>query len=437
MKKVKLLSVLLSITLVVGILAGCGSKTTGGDSTNQSTSDKKVEVNILMGKPEVAKQFEDILAEYNKESKTAKVSMVPLGGQNAYEKMTALYASNNAPTISMVGQEFESFKDKFLDLGGESWVKNAMDGTLDYVKDDNKVLGMPVTVEAFGFIYNKKVLDEAVGGSFDPAMVKTTKDLEDLFKKIEAKGKQALHISPMDWSLGAHLTNIFFTTQSQNRDDRHKFMSDLKAGNVSLKDNKLFNGWLDTFDLMKKYNSAKASPLSPQYEDGPQQLATGQVGMWFMGNWAYPQIKELDDSGEYGFLPVPVSNNAYDYGNSQISVGVPSYWCVDASQSSKEQQEEAKKFLSWLVNDPKGQDGYVNSLNFIPIYTNITLKPADPISNNILKYMSNKQTLEWMNNYYPADGWPKMGASMQKYLDNKIDRNGLVDEFEAYWKTAK
>lgn len=64
-KKVKLLSVLLSITLVVGILAGCGSKTTGDDSANQSTSGKKVEVNILMGKPEVAKQFEDILTEYN------------------------------------------------------------------------------------------------------------------------------------------------------------------------------------------------------------------------------------------------------------------------------------------------------------------------------------------------------------------------------------
>lgn len=437
MKRLKVLSLALSAMLATAILSGCGSKSGQDKAGGQGDSGKKVELSILMGKPEVAKQFEDMLAEYNKENKSVKISMIPLAGQNAYEKMTSLYASNNAPTIMMVGQEFGTFKDKYLDLTNESWVKNSMEGTLDYVKVDNKVLGMPVTVEAFGFIYNKKVLDEAVGGKFDPATVKTTKELEDLFNKIEAKGKKALHISPMDWSLGAHFTNVFFSTQSQNRDERHAFMANLKGGKVSLKDNKQFNGWLDTFDVMKKHNSAKASPLAPQYEEGPQKLATGEVGLWFMGNWAYPQIKELDDAGEYGFLPVPISNEAADYGNSEISVGVPSYWCVDASQSSKEQQEEAKKFLSWLVNDKKGQDIYVNSLNFIPVFTNMEAKPADPLSNDILKYMSNKKTLEWMNTYYPADGWPKMGASMQKYLDNKIDKNGLVNEFETYWKTAK
>lgn len=432
MKKIKFLSLLVSSIMSVSVLAGCSSNKTAENSTGD-----KVQVNILMGKPEVAKQFEEMLTEYNNSNKNAKITMIPLGGQNASEKMATLYASKNAPTIMMLGQEFADYKDKLLDLTDQPWVKNAMEGTLDYVKVNDKVQGMPVTVESFGFIYNKTILDQAVGGSFNPSSIKTQKDLEDLFKKIEATGKRAIHISPMDWSLGAHYTNVLFTTQSQNKDERTKFMSDIKAGKVSLKDNKQFNGWLETFNLMKKYNSEKASPLSPAIEDGSQKLATGQVGLWFMGNWSYPQIKELDANGEYGFLPVPISNNADDYGNSQISVGVPSYWCVDGSQSTKEQQAEAKKFLNWLVSDKKGQDGYVNKLNFIPVYNNFPIKPQDSLSKDILKYMENKKTLEWMNNYYPADGWSKMGATMQKYLADKINKDQLIPEFEAYWKNTK
>ncbi len=432
MKMNKKLAVVLSTLIVGSMIGGCSAKTNQG-----TTNAKKVNVTILMGKPEISDQFEKMLTEYNNQSTTAKIEMIPLAGQNAYQKITTSYASGNGPTIQMVGQEFGTFKDKYADLSSEPWVKNAMEGTLDYVKTDNKVKGMPVTVEAFGFIYNKKVLDEAAGGSFDPSTIKTRQALEDLFKKIEAKGKKALTVSPMDWSLGAHFTNILFTDQSANRADRQKFISDLQAGTASLKDNTVYNGWTETFDLMKKYNSDAAAPLAPTYDDGPQKLATGKVGLWFMGNWAYPQIKAIDAAGEYGFLPVPISNNASDYGNSQISVGVPSFWAIDTTQNSKEQQDEAKKFLNWLVSDSKGQDYYVNKFNFIPIFTNITLKPADSMSKDVLKYVSNKQSLEWMNNYYPADAFPSMGASLQKYLDNKIDKIQLASELETYWKNTK
>ena len=43
---------------------------------------------------------------------------------------------------------------------------------------------------------------------------------------------------------------------------------------------------MDTFDVMMKYNIDKASPLSGAYERGPELLGKGEVGIWFMGNWA-------------------------------------------------------------------------------------------------------------------------------------------------------
>lgn len=435
----KLLSVIGISALLASSLAACSGSKNTSSSANSNTEPAKAgnptEISVLIGKSEIISQFEEMVEHYNTSQDQVKVSIISLGNQNAFDKMTTLYASNNAPTIIMMGSEYESMHDKLLDLSDQPWVSHVMKGSLDYVTDGSQIKGMPVSVEAFGLMYNKKVLDQASGGDFDPASVKTQDQLKSLMDKITSSGaaEGAIHVSPMDWSLGAHYTNIFFTDQSSDRDQRHKFLKDLKNGTVNLSENKVFSGWMDTFDLMKAYNINKSSPLSPVYDDGPTALATGQVGLWFMGNWAYPQIQELDPEGQYGFLPVPISNNAEDYGNSQISVGVPSYWVVDAEQSTTDQQKAAKEFLNWMISSEDGQDYYVNKLNFLSVFDNFTAEPADSLSQSVLSYMKSGNTLEWMNTYYPADAFPAMGTSMQKYLADKINKSDLVKEFEAYW----
>ncbi|SNS06571.1 carbohydrate ABC transporter substrate-binding protein, CUT1 family [Anaerovirgula multivorans] len=429
----KLLALFLVLVLTTTTLMACRE-----DSSQEASSGDRVDISILLSKPEIARQFEETIEAFTKENPNIRISLVPLAGQNAYEKMTALYSSGNAATIMMMGQEFDPFKDRLLDVSDQPWVKNALSGTTDFVTIDGKIYGMPVTVEAFAYIYNKKAIEEAIGGSFDYKSIRTGDDLKKLFDKLASADKmEAIHVSPMDWSLGAHLSNVFFTAQSSNRNDRHQFMQDLKDGKVSLADNDVFNGWLDTFDLMKEYNNAKGGPLGPQYDDGPIALARGEVGLWFMGNWAYPQIHEIDPEGEYGFIPVPISNDANDYGNSHLSVGVPSYWTIDESQSTKEQQEAANKFLNWLVSSETGQKYYVEKLNLIPVFDNFEIKPEDSLSLSILEYMEADKSMEWMNTYYPADGWPTMGASLQKYLGGQINRDELTSEIENYWKNAE
>lgn len=437
MKKLLTLFVLIAILT----LAACGGEEDTASQTDgnkdSGSKAKATEISILLGKPEIAKEFEAAVDEFASEN-NVKVTIVPLAGANAFEKMTSLYSSGNAPTIMMMAQEFDAFKDRLLDLSNEPWMDTVQEGMTDFVTYDGKVYGQPVTVEAFGFIYNKAIVEQAIGGEFDPATVRTHDELRSLLEKLDAlEGVDPIHVSPMDWSLGAHLTNPFFAAQSSDRGERHQFMEDMLDGNVSLSDNEVFNGWLTTFEMMKDFNSSKNAALAPQYDDGPLALAGGKVGLWFMGNWAYPQLHELDPDGEYGFLPVPVSNDASDYGNNEISVGVPSYWSVDASQSTKEQQEAAKAFLNWLVSTEAGQEHYVNKLNLIPVFDGFAVKPEDSLSLSILEYMNGNNTLEWMNLYYPADGWPAMGASLQKYISDNIDRDGLVEEFENYWKNAK
>jgi raffinose/stachyose/melibiose transport system substrate-binding protein len=419
---------------IVGLLSTGLAVAVAGIASSQGA---KVKVTVLGTlKPEIATEFLDALKTYNASQSTYEVSSIPLD-TNPSEKMTALYASGNAPTIMGMSQEFPRFQKNLLDVTNTEFNKRALKGTTDFVKIGGKVYGMALTVEAFGLLYNKAVLDKAIGSEFNANSINTRSSLKALLSKVAASGASGMHISPMDWSLGAHMSNVFFTTQSNNHDRRVKFINDLKAGKVALLKNRQFSGWLETLDLLREYNQNKASPLAASYDDGALALGSGKSGLWFMGNWANPNLLQINAKNEYGVLPFPVSDSAATYGNKQISVGVPFYMVIDASQSSKEQQAGAVDFLNWFVTDKAGQDYYLNKMKFIPVFDTFKTKPGDPMSRQIQSYVQEGRTLEWMNSLYPPEAQVVMGAAIQKYLAGKSNRQGLADEIEAFWKTVK
>jgi raffinose/stachyose/melibiose transport system substrate-binding protein len=437
MKKTKLLSLVLSTVLATSVLAGCASKESKSANSGQTGSAKEVKITFLNSKGEIQSQMEDAAKAFTKDNPNIQVEVIaaPAGG-SPFEKVTSMYASGNAPSLSMLDPgDILKFSDKFLDLTNEKWVADAADKSLDVVKtNDGKVMAFPVTVEGAGIIYNKNVLDKA---GVDPKAIKTTKDLEDAFNKVKAQGVDPVAVAPMDWSLAGHLLPIAYATQSKDSKEISKFLEDLKAGKVDLTQNKQFNGVIDTFDVLKKYNVDSKDPLAGTYENDQQLIGSGKVGFWFMGNWAWPQIKDFaGDNSNFGFIPVPVSNNAGDYGNAGIPVGVTKFIGVDKANNNEEQQAAAKKFLEWLVYNSTGQDILVNKANVIPAFKNITLEPNDPLGKSIKSYMNSGNTIQFMT-IMPPDHWKLVGASMQKYLADKVDRAGLAKEVQDYWKTVK
>lgn len=424
------------------VLSACGGKAGTDSNASPGSNDggsENIKITMLNSKSEINNQLEQAAKDFQAENPNITLEIVPVGsGQSPFEKASALYASGNPTTMMMLDTgDVEKFKDRVLDLTSEPWMKDAVENSTTATTFDGKNYAFPFSIEGYGFIYNQKVLDQAVGGTFDPKSVETTAQLEDLFKKIAAAGKAPLIISPMDWSLGAHYLPLAYGGQSADRSQVDQFMNDLKAGKVDLASNAVFNGLMDTFDVMKTYNIDKASPLSGTYERGPEVLGKGEVGIWFMGNWAWPQISGFDTAdGKYGFLPVPVSNNAADFGNSQISAAVSKRILLDKEKSTPAQQEAAKKFLDWIVYKEKGQDFLVKQASIIPAFSNIKLEPADPLGKSISEYIKAGKIEESMSTL-PADHWSKLGASMQKYLANVVDRAGLASEIQAYWTNVK
>ncbi|MBE2271291.1 MAG: extracellular solute-binding protein [Anaerolinea sp.] len=399
----------------------------------------RVQVTILGTiKPEIAEPFAEAVATYNAAQDQYEVVVIPRDG-DPVQMMTSLAASGNMPTINNMGQEFSLFKDTLCDVTDATFSQHAFPGTQADVTVEGRVYGMPITIEAFGLLYNQAVLDEAVGGTFDPATITTRSALAELLAAVDAldSTQAAIHLSGLDWSLGAHFTNVMFTDQSADAAERVAFIDALKAGESDLANNEVYNGWLDTLDLLVQYNQNAPSPLAPTYDDGVLALGTGEVGFWFMGNWALPNLFEMNPDVDYGILPVPVSDDPAGYGNTQISIGVPSNLVIDCAQSTPEEQAGAIDFLNWFVIDPVGQDYWVNRFNFLPVYDTFEIQPEDAMSQQILQYAADGLSLQWMNNLYPAGGWQAMGASMQKYVVGQIDRAALASELEAYWQSVE
>ena len=385
-------------------------------------------------KGEITPAFEEAVEAFNSSQDQYEVSIIPLDG-DPVQRMTTLSASGNMPTLITMGQEFGLFQENLCNVTDEEFSQLAFDGTQADVTVDGSVFGMPVTIEAFGLLYNKAVLDEAVGGDFDATTINTRSALAELLSQVDAldSTEAAVHVSPMDWSLGAHYTNVMFTNQSDTAEDRMAFLDSMKAGEVDLTENTVYNGWLDTLDLLLEHNQNAPSPLASDYDSGALSLGLGEVGFWFMGNWALPNLIEINPDIDYGILPVPISDDPEDYGNTQISIGVPSNLVIDCSQSTEEEQAGAIAFLNWFVTDPVGQDFWVNRFNFLPVFESFEIAPEDAMSQQILGYAADGLSLQWMNNQYPAGGWQDMGENMQRYLVGNVDRAGLSDALEGYW----
>jgi raffinose/stachyose/melibiose transport system substrate-binding protein len=417
-------------------LAGCSSSDSGSAAGDCETITEVTWLNTI--KIEIQEQFIAAVDDYNAtNSDCVKISIIEYPqGEPFFAVTTPLYEAGNAPVVMTVLQELPDMASRVMDWTGTDLAALAAEGTLDKANIDGKQVGIPVTAEAFGLLYNKAVLDEA---GVDPTAIKTRSDLEAAFKAVEATGRKAVHFSGLWWSLGAHFTNIYHAASAAEQDDRLAILEGLKAGNKDLISDPVFTNWLDTFDLLKKYSISSASIADTDYDQGVENLGTGDVGFWFMGNWAEPNLLQTDPDGSFGVMPVPISNDASAYGNDGISVGVPFYIIIDEEQSTPEERDGAIKFITWLLTTPEGQAHWSgpieeNGMNFIPVYDGFTVQPTTYMSQDIAKYIAAGKSLAWINSYYPTGLQDVYGAAAQKYYDRKTDRNTFAKELAAAWR---
>ena len=400
---------------------------------------KKATVTMLGTiKIEIQDQFLAAVADYNKSQKCYTVKSIPGDRKLTFlQNVTPMYAAKNAPTIMYTLQEIPDMADKVIDWKGTKLVSLVSPGLLAAANVGGKQVGVPSTAEAFGLLYNKKVLADA---GIDPAKIKTRGDLENAFKTLQAKGKKAIHFSAIWWSLGAHFTNIYHANSAKTHEGRLKVLDQLSDGSKDLSKDAVFQNWLATFDLLKKYNGSTANLTDTEYDASIASLSSGNYGFLFQGNWTEPNLMTAAPGTDFGIMPLPISTDAATYGNDSIPVGVPGYFMIDAKQSTKAERDGAIDFLTWLYTSPKGQGFVANpvtkgGMGFIPVYKGFKVEPATSMARDLSKLVVAGKTLEWINTYYPAGLQETVGkVSMQQYFTDKITSADLAKAIQDAWK---
>ncbi len=351
--------------------------TTQNTTQAESTSAKKIV--LFQSKVEIIDQLEKLAEDYKKE-KGVEIEVIGTTGDDYFQQLKAKMSSNQGPTVFSVypGAETEQMAAYLENLSDLSFVNDIAQGMAS--KIDDKVVGIPYTVEGFGMVYNKNLIDPSTVNNYD-SFVK-------MLEEQKANGINGFGLSQESYFLIGHILNTPFALQKDPKD----FIEKLNAGQVKMADTPEFQEFAKFYSAIKNnsYN-----PLEANYDKECGDFATGKTASIHQGNWAFGMFKDYEMDFDMGLMPFPLS------GNDKLAVSVPSAWSVN-SQAKDEEKKAGKEFLEWLYTSETGKRYLMDEFGFIPVVKGMESKNLDVLSSDVSKYANEGKTIGWPLTMWPA-----------------------------------
>ncbi len=400
MKLRKMSSILLVIIMIVGmILTGCGTKketntstnnaktnNAGTSGTNSSTDAKPTEqtkaadkIVIFQSKVEISDQLEECAKAYTDET-GVQVEVWGTTGDDYLQQLKIKLGNNQGPTVFSLapGSESDDLKAYLADLSDLSFVSDIADNMANVI--DGKVVGIPYTMEGFGVVYNKSLIDASKVTSYDSFV--------QMLKDQKAAGINGFSLSQESYFLIGHILNTPFALQA----DPDDYIKKLVAGEVKMQDTPEF---VEFAKFMEAIRDNTSNPLEVNYDSETGDFATGKTASIHQGNWCYSMFKDYDVKFDMGIMPLPIN------GNDKIAVSVPSCWYVN-SQASAGEIQAGKDFINWLYTSDTGKKYLMEKFGFIPVLKSMKSTKLDPLSQAVADYAAQGKTISWPMSKWPA-----------------------------------
>lgn len=370
MKMKKIAAMLLAGTMIASSFAGCGSKGTSNDDSEEGGLSGTITFAIWDNNLNEFIQSNDMIGKFQEVYPNVDIEIEKVKGDSEYwDAMKMRVSANQLPDV-MFNKTFtlSRFKDYLLDLSDTEAAKNN-ELAAGYAIDD-KILGIPIT-SGYEYVYYWKDMFEEAG-----VEVPTT---WDEFKEVSVTLQEYFSQKDDDFAaiamgLKEEWTNYAFM----------EFMPALESGNgqnwntMATQDEPFAEGT----DINKAYNKVYdlftsgvlgKDPLGISNDQATSLFSTKKAAMLALGDWGLQNIKNnTDDTSELGTFYLPTRDSESDPYN--VIVQGDSFMGVTTHSKN---QEAAVAFVEWFFSDAWYPD-FINYITSASSMTNFP-KEKDPV----------------------------------------------------------
>ena len=420
----KCLAILAAVMLLVSGLAMTAS------------AEEQVTFTWLINKVEVQNQLEGIAQMYmDTHPNVTIITEVAGGSVEPYAtRLKSKMNSDDQPAIFVVEgpSDIATFSDYVADLTDDAIVADIMDGLLDNVTTaEGRVMALPLSVEGYGIIYNRAILEKA---GIAPATIVDFASLKAAVEKMDGMkadlGLDAVFSIPgkETWIVGSHMSTAFLNGE---------FATPIAAWNSKTTELANWDALKQFVDLQADYSLKEGETrqvlVNKTYSDQIEgSFAIGKVALVHNGSWVAPILAEVApemlEGDQIGFLPIPVEG----YRTDSVVVGGTPYVAFNKALPENV-QAAAKDFYHWMYSDEAAVAYVLNDLQFIPPFKSLDASlVSNPLARDLLKYMSEGKTLSMMYLGTPT-GWKSYtGEKLQEYWTGR-DWAECVQDLKDKW----
>ena len=421
-------------------LAACGGSSSStassaASSTAASSTAAKADgkVYYLNFKPEQDQDWQDLAAEYTKETGVPVTVVTAASGQYETTLMSEMEKSE-APTLFQVNGPvgLANWKDYCYDLSG-SQLYGELTSDSFALKDGDAVAAIAYVLETYGIIYNKELLTAA---GYKQEDIKGFADLKKVADDIQAR-KDELGVEGAFTSAGMDDSSSWrYTTHLANLPLYYEFEKEHNQEDDEIKGEYLDN-FKQIFDLYITDSTCDPSQLASKTgDDATNEFATGKAVFYQNGSWAYADLTKAgmtDD--QLGMLPIYIGVDGEE--NQGLCSGGENYWCV-SSQASEDAQKATEDFMYWCVTADTPTSIIADKMGLTAPFksaketTNVFSQQAVAMAKD------GKKTVAWDFVYIPSEEWKKnLKQALIAYAADNTKWDGVKNAFVDGWKTEK
>jgi len=415
----KLLLITLVVSMMSGILAGCG----GGETTNESgdaKADEKIVLSVFDAHAYGLDEYAEMAAKFEAEHPGVTIEVQHAANDSAallqsrvnaddIPDVFAVESGTNAQKYYEYAYNWSDDKD-VLDL----FKPEALAGGTD---TNGNVMSLPWTYENAGLLYNKDLFEQA--GITE--LPRTLDELEAACQKLEKAGITPFALAAKEaWALG-QLSTHFMMDKTM---DAEGVTAGLSDGSLTFDKLKNFHNLFRFLDLAKKYGPDK--PLETDWEISENMLANNQAAIISMGDWCQSNLDSFNPDANVGFLPCPVSDNPED-----VTILSSCNWTYIVNKDSKN-LEMAKEYAEYILTSEAGQSWICDGVGSVPAVTT-DREVKGTLANDAKEYVEKGETNDWIHTKAPAGFTQAVGPYVQAYMTGDMSEDEVIQEFQSFW----